>query len=240
IIHILLNDALVPRKFNDEYGEIDYWNDRYIKEKDTRIHFDWYHGYSTLKNFLSKFVQKSDSILNIGCGNSKIGEDMNDDSFTNIFNIDYSEPCIEIMKERTKHRVGCEYLTMDGRDMTFEDNSFHAVLDKGTLDAISCFGVEDAKQMCLEVSRILKPGGFFIVLSYGSPDARLPILQNTHYNWTVSVRMGGMTKDTPENQCHYIYIMHKDSNGLIPFPAEEFDVYLNSSIGKLPLEILSK
>eukprot|EP01132_Coremiostelium_polycephalum_P005434 gene5434-6778_t len=205
-----------------DYGEKSYWDTRYIKDQE--------------------------SLMLLGCGNSQLGEDMNDDSYSNIINIDYSEICIDFMKEKTKHRKGIEYLTMDGRDLQFGNDYFDGIFDKGTLDAVMCTDEDNsnAKQICLEVSRVLKPGSFFVVLTYGSPESRLPILKDKKYNWSVTTRVVGMNKDVGINHCHYLYIMKKNSMELDgadqpedPILNEKFENFLNSSIGKIPLEVLT-
>ena len=53
---------------------------------------------------------------------------------------------------------------MDTMKMTFENETFDVVFDKGTLDAILC-GVnsfENAAKMVNEVFRVLKPGGYVL------------------------------------------------------------------------------
>ena len=40
----------------------------------------------------------------LGCGNAEFSEDMYDDGYSNIFNIDISETVIKTMKDRNKHR----------------------------------------------------------------------------------------------------------------------------------------
>ena len=39
--------------------------------------------------------------------------------------------------------------------------------------------------MCAEMSRVLKPGGAFIVITYGTPDSRLNYLEKPKYGWRV-------------------------------------------------------
>ncbi|EFA76649.1 hypothetical protein PPL_09954 [Heterostelium album PN500] len=241
------------------YGEREYWDQRYEDDKKKRPHFDWYHGYKTLKPFLSKYFLKLDRILMLGCGNSKLGEDMNDDEYKEIVNIDFSDVLIQDMKNRTVGREGLEYLTMDGRDMDFESDSFDSIFDKGTIDAVMCSDDDNsnAKRMITEVSRVLKPGGFFVVMTYGSPENRLPVLNVANYNWTVYMRMLGTSPDAQSNQCHYIYIMRKNiansdnstadqaslqqlkSIATNPFDpsTEHFETYLYSSVGKIALEV---
>ena len=63
---------------------------------------------------------------------------------------------------------------MDATDMSYDDNFFDYVIDKGTLDAILCKDMDligekqadrDAAKMIKEVYRILKPGGTYFIIS---------------------------------------------------------------------------
>ena len=51
-----------------QYGKSEYWEDRYQKDKEQ---FDWYQRYSQLSDIITQYVNKSDNILNVGCGNSR-------------------------------------------------------------------------------------------------------------------------------------------------------------------------
>lgn len=67
-----------------------------------------------------------------------------------------------------------------------DSDSFSLILDKGTLDCITCadnFGVK-TKQMLENIHRILAPGGCYICVSYGRPETRLPYLTgNKAFKW---------------------------------------------------------
>ncbi|PWA70980.1 S-adenosyl-L-methionine-dependent methyltransferase [Artemisia annua] len=79
---------------------------------------------------------------------------------------------------------------MDVRDMGFfMDDSFDSVIDKGTLDSLMC-GLNaplSASQMLGEVSRILKPGGIYMLITYGDPNARMPHINRPVYNWKIDL-----------------------------------------------------
>ena len=51
-----------------QYGKPEYWEDRYQKDKEP---FDWYQRYSGLKDIVTQYVQPTQNILNVGCGNSR-------------------------------------------------------------------------------------------------------------------------------------------------------------------------
>jgi 2-polyprenyl-3-methyl-5-hydroxy-6-metoxy-1,4-benzoquinol methylase len=84
------------------YGDPKYWEDRYKNQ--TGKTFDWLEDYDTLKSIILELnIEKEKSkVLNIGCGNAEMSEDMYRDGFKNIYNIDISETVIEQMRERNK------------------------------------------------------------------------------------------------------------------------------------------
>ena len=67
-----------------------YRNDRYSKESE----YDWLGDYKSFKDLIHKHVKKQDRILMVGCGNSKLSQQMFEDGFTNILSTDISEVCI--------------------------------------------------------------------------------------------------------------------------------------------------
>ena len=103
--------------------------------------------------------------------------------------------------------------------LSFADASFESVVDKGTLDSLLCGenSTANSTRTCAEVARVLKPGGVYLVISYGSPENRLSYLENDDYNWKVavhtvpkpSISASGMPEATDPNQVHYIYVCTK-------------------------------
>lgn len=61
--------------------------------------------------------------------------------------------------------------------LDYPDESFNAVIDKGTLDSVLCGegSTANVAKMCMEVSRVLKPNGVYFICSYGVPDNRLQV-----------------------------------------------------------------
>lgn len=63
-------------------------NERYCEEGDNST-FDWFKDYSQIKDLLAQVIpDKSLKILMLGCGNSALSEDMYNDGFQNIINVD--------------------------------------------------------------------------------------------------------------------------------------------------------
>mmetsp|Transcript_8126 Transcript_8126/g.25524 ORF Transcript_8126/g.25524 Transcript_8126/m.25524 type:complete len:218 (+) Transcript_8126:24-677(+) len=62
----------------------------------------------------------------------------------------------------------------------------------------------DVAGMLEEISRVLRPGGYYLEMTYGEPGTRVPLLQRPEYSWTVdhSVLAFSVT--------HHLYIMKRD------------------------------
>ena len=85
-----------------QYGKTVYWEDRYQKDKEP---FDWYQRYSGIKDIISQYIQPSFQTLMLGCGNSKMSEDMFEDGFQQITNVDISFTVIKQMTEYYKEKI---------------------------------------------------------------------------------------------------------------------------------------
>jgi len=199
-----------------QYGRPEYWDDRYTKDTEP---FDWYQRYEGIKNVLERYVQPTHKVLMSGAGNSRLSEELYDNQVKNITNIDISEVCVNHMKAKHEDKQEMQWQKMDVRKLEFADGTFDVVIDKGTLDSVLCGegSTKNCSQMCKEISRVLKPGGTYIAVSYGQPDYRLNYFDKPEYNWnilpaqsvpkpTVSV----VEEQDPAN-VHYIYIMTKSS-----------------------------
>ena len=92
---------------------------------------------------------------------------------------------------------------------------------QGTLDSILCGegSTANAGKCCSEMSRVLKPGGVFMAVSYGTPENRLSYLEHEEYHWTVQVHT--IAKPTVSatavadakdaSSVHYVYVCSKST-----------------------------
>ena len=171
------------RVVSNDYSSQDYWDHKY-SEKDTI--FEWLEDYSTLQSYITSRILRSDKILVPGCGNSAISADMYKDGYLNLYNIDFSPVCIEQMKKRFADMDKMEWRVMDITKMDYDDEMFDTVLDKGTLDALTC-GEDTDKLMekaCNEYMRVLKPGGIAYIISFGQSEDRLCYFNpEGEHNW---------------------------------------------------------
>ncbi|KAG1677985.1 Methyltransferase-like protein 13 [Nymphon striatum] len=159
---------LLP-KTKSEFGNKEYWNKFFQKRgKDS---FEWYGEYPQLCLILHKYIKQNNAILGIGCGNSRLCVDLYDvGCYHNNINVDISELAIKSMNQlHTQNRPGLQFIHMDVLKMTFENEKFHVVVDKGTLDAIMSDSSSETEKitesMFNEIQKVLKYGGRYICVS---------------------------------------------------------------------------
>mmetsp|Transcript_16158 Transcript_16158/g.63009 ORF Transcript_16158/g.63009 Transcript_16158/m.63009 type:complete len:270 (+) Transcript_16158:70-879(+) len=150
-----------------DYANKDYWQSRFQEEDE----FEWLHAPDGMIPILDFFIQRSvgqssspsagerhPRILVLGCGNSGLSAALHDTGAKEVVSMDFSDVVLERMRERYHHRPDMQWVQCDALDMNcFEEGSFDAVIDKCTLDAISCGGVEAVGKATREVHRVLAP-----------------------------------------------------------------------------------
>ncbi|KAF7770350.1 hypothetical protein Agabi119p4_6324 [Agaricus bisporus var. burnettii] len=182
---------------NEAYGAKEYWDQRYSQETEN-ADFDWFKSMSR--------------ILMLGCGNSKLSEDMWEDGYKNIVNTDYSRVLIENMKQRHgEARPEMQWYEMDVRDLKFDEESFDVAIDKGTMDAMMTTKgdvwdppeqvIRDCNKEVDEALRVLRKGGSFIYLTFGQPHFRRRYLARP--DTTLEIRALGYAFH------YYLYIVRK-------------------------------
>ena len=101
------------------YGDPKYWEERYNEQKDSA--FDWLEDYDSLKPIIDEFKLTNDAkIMNLGCGNSEFCENMYDDGYKNIYNMDICENVIFFMQERNKHRDNMICKIIENKEFIFK------------------------------------------------------------------------------------------------------------------------
>jgi SAM-dependent methyltransferase len=107
----------------------------------------------------------------------------------------------------------CPEMTWECKDMRnlegLADNNFDVVLDKGALDALwadagSQWDPEEQTKANViasikETYRVLKHGGLYLMISFGQPHFRKPLLSTP--GWSIEVIEFGM---------YFIYVMKKE------------------------------
>ena len=108
-----------------------------------------------------------------GSGNSRLSEDMYDDGYTTIANVDISRVVIDQMIEKYRDKPTLTWQQMNVCALEFPDEAFDSCIMKAAMDGILCGegSTANVAKMCQEVSRVLKPEGTLFIVSYASPKA---------------------------------------------------------------------
>lgn len=164
---------------DNNYGSGSYWDERY---KEGKEEYEWFLSWDQIFPKISSYLHfPIEKCLNLGCGNSLMSRDMLKNDIKFITNIDISETVIQQMKETNEDEARLEWLTMDCTKLSFENNTFDFVVDKGTIDALYCCDDAEDKieKTVKEIERVLKSGGGYICISYGDRNIRSFFLQTT-------------------------------------------------------------
>merc|ERR1712072_96637 len=150
------------------YGSMPYWEERYKTNAET---FEWYQSYEpALKEHIrAAFPNTAGKCIDLGCGTSNLAKDMKKDGYEGLC-VDFSDACVNNQKA-----LGFNAQVEDVTDMKGCNTAeFDYAIDKGTLDSILCGAnsTQNAYKYLKEVARILKPGGVFMVVSYGNAKKR--------------------------------------------------------------------
>lgn len=200
-------ERLVRCLVNDEYGEAEYWNQRYSESPEE---YEWFMSWKYIFPFIQEYIKSNSIALNEGCGNSPMPLEMIETGFSKIVNIDISDVLIQQMKSKYEHISNLEWITMDCTNLEFDDNYFDYVVDKGTIDALYCSSDSDKliSKTIDEVERVLKFDGYYFVISFGDSKSRSSMINySTRYlffNKSIQI-----VNPRNENISNYIYIFQK-------------------------------
>ncbi|KAM7536185.1 hypothetical protein Aperf_G00000102185 [Anoplocephala perfoliata] len=164
--------SILPKKIED-FGSSDYWNEFFTK-RDTS--FEWYGDFATLVEILIQNIRKTDSILEVGCGNSTLSAEIYDKvGCASYLGIDYSRKAIEqSQKLAVSSRPNLRFELVDVfrlhselDRLEFPTKEFNCIIDKGTLDAIDNGRLEEAQinQYFEEINSAMSLFGRYIIVT---------------------------------------------------------------------------
>jgi SAM-dependent methyltransferase len=153
------------------FGKQEYWEGLY-KEQDAASDFSWYAGWKDLEPFVSEWITPDQKVLIPGVGIDSLITDMYDVGYTQLAAFDYAPESIAHCQRMLGADRKVDLRTADARDLhVYASESFDAVIDKGTLDAVFLAGDDKEERLdsltraISELARVLKPGGIFFSLS---------------------------------------------------------------------------
>ncbi|CAL6090786.1 Methyltransferase [Hexamita inflata] len=152
------------------YDSPEYWEQKYQNKEHTE---EWYYSYQQLKQIVTPHFKKTDKVLCVGNGTSSFPVELSADFKPElIISTDISASAVEQMQKFASEKV--KFVVDDALHMNLQEQ-FDVVFDKGCFDAISTSANRDQiiNQYINEISRVLKQGGKYIMVSYGKPYTRV-------------------------------------------------------------------
>ncbi|WKY07434.1 hypothetical protein Q1695_007128 [Nippostrongylus brasiliensis] len=158
--------SLLP-KTTAEFTDPKFWKQFFAARKTP---FEWYGDYTVLGSVLERYLKTSDNVLQLGCGNSQLAAQMYDNGFRNVHSVDTDANVVEEQRVRNRERPELQFSAEDATSMSFGDESFSVVVDKGTLDALlppdaSPEQEGAVRRMFVEVQRVLKVAGRYLIVT---------------------------------------------------------------------------
>ncbi|CAH9126137.1 unnamed protein product [Cuscuta epithymum] len=193
------------------YLDPKYWDKRFAQEE----HYEWFKDYSHFRHLIHQHIKPYSSVLELGCGNSQMCEELYRDGITELTCIDLSPIAVEKMKNRllSKGFKEIKVLEADMLDLPFDDQCFDVVIEKGTMDVLFVDSgdpwnphpvtVDRVTKMLKEVHRVLKHNGIFISIAFGQPHFRRCFFNNPEFTWSVEWSTFGETFH------YFFYILKK-------------------------------
>eukprot|EP00904_Undaria_pinnatifida_P007413 jgi/Undpi1/3801/HiC_scaffold_16.g07170.m1 len=173
------------RDITSKFGDPSFWEGEYSSQYDSQEElqpFEWFLPYDGgLRQHLLPFLESRSScsrLLHVGCGTSEVGPKLATEPGLSIHvtDADSSPSAVRIMKRRHASLDNYMCHQTDVLNLPFPEDSFDAVVDKGTLDALLCRNMEDAQAMATEMHRVLTKGGVFVQITTEDPESRLELL----------------------------------------------------------------
>ncbi|PUZ45230.1 hypothetical protein GQ55_8G205200 [Panicum hallii var. hallii] len=158
------------------YLDPSYWDERFGKEE----HYEWFKDFSHFRHLLAPLLSPSLSVLEVGCGNSRLGEELLREGVAGgITCVDLSPVAVQRMRDRlaAQGTKGVDVVVADMLDLPFEPESFDLVIEKGTMDVLFVDSgdpwnpnpttVNNVMKMLECIHRVLKPEGIFVSITFG-------------------------------------------------------------------------
>lgn len=199
---------LLP-KCNTEYDSLQYWNKRYTEQES----YDWFKGWSSMHEEICGLLpEKTNAIVNIGCGNSTLSSELYVLGYRNVINVDYSPVVIEAMALRHAQQPESRWIVGDMFHLSdvIDMSSAHCCIDKGTLDAVLTVQhdpwdppvelLQRIHSYMQQVCRILVPGGRFLHITFAQPHFRSRFIEIPGFK--VNVHKLGATGGSFEYFCY--------------------------------------
>ena len=124
------------------------------------------------KLIFSKYINKTDAILDVGCGAGRTTFALKNMGFDNIAGLDVSNKLIAFAKKHArKNKINIPFVCADAQHTPFGEENFDACIF--SYNGLMCVPNSEIRYNIMkEVHRVLKPNGIFIFTTHDRDDKR--------------------------------------------------------------------
>ena len=143
---------------------------------------DFQDQYEVNWDILTKYVHPTHRVLDVGCGPGDLSIRMAQQCHE-VWGVDVTPEMIQVAEEKTAFEpVNVHFQQADACDLPFENDTFDTVMSVNALQTMC------RPEMALaEMSRVLKPGGEFLLITYCFGDSS-PSDSASLINWAIKYR----------------------------------------------------
>jgi len=109
------------------------------------------------------------AVLDVGCGTGRLSAALSPE-VAGIVGVDVSSRMIDVARRRAANLANAQFTVVDGWALPFADRSFDLVLAVDSMPYIVGLGAKLVDRNFHEASRVLRPGGDFVVLGFSYRD----------------------------------------------------------------------
>ncbi|KAH9990457.1 S-adenosyl-L-methionine-dependent methyltransferase [Xylariaceae sp. FL0662B] len=159
-----------------DFEKQSYWHDRFTSETS----FEWLESSESFMAILEPYLRSLSNrerplrILHLGSGTSDLQNHFRSRGYLDVTNVDYEPLAIERGQQREKatfDNIQMKYVVADVTQLSYglqRGRTFDVVVDKSTVDAVSCGGETAFLRMAYQVRQCLANDGLWVSLSYSS------------------------------------------------------------------------
>lgn len=199
-----------------DFEKQSYWHDRFASETS----FEWLISSSEFVSIIEPFLEALDPssahILNLGSGTSDLQNHLRSRGFHRVCNLDYEPLAVERgrqLEEKAFGDVVTQYTVADATQLAHAgpeigrraDGKFDLVIDKSTVDAVSCGGQAALLRMAQGVRSRLADDALWISLSFSA--SRFANHQLPFHVETIAKIPAPKIKTTDPDIYHWCYLL---------------------------------